>query len=218
MYSASNDTIQVFLHHAQKDSGFYFETFFLGVGAGILIIILVISKRNLRKILQNIRPKECEINIPGFKLSGNLSYKTTDQEVAWRIYIEMVTRVALNTLEEGAGILREAMDSLHNAFGALRETLKNAGAEIAKSPKGKDTMTVTALILIIMNLHLRPFLSKWHPLLQEYEKMKPENRSQFEHEKLWDKNEALRRELSLLQVGLNESIIILKNISEGIDK
>lgn len=42
---------------------------------------------------------------------------------------------------------------------------------------------------------MRPLLSKWHPLLQEYESKRDKKNSIKEHEDKWVKNTDLRKEL-----------------------
>ncbi len=46
-----------------------------------------------------------------------------------------------------------------------------------------------------MNYQLRPLLSKWHPLLQEYEAKKDKDISLKEHEDKWERISELREEL-----------------------
>jgi hypothetical protein len=211
----ANDTLNLFLHHSTNGSSNSFSIWIYIICIFLIFLLIIFNFKKAKRIFQNIRPSEYEVNIQGFKIKGKLSYTSVEQEVAWKIYIELITRISGNKLEENTGILREALNSLYSAFGALREVLKNSGAELAKIPKGNKTLTVANLLLIIMNQHLRMFLAKWHPLLLEYEKKREDKESQFEHEQKWEFNSKFRLELSNLQDGLLEYIHTLKEIVEG---
>jgi hypothetical protein len=210
----SGDTLNLVLHEVKSTNLFGGIWIYLII-AICLIIIILLNLKKIKRVVKNIKPNEYEVNLPGFNLKGKINYKSIDQEVAWKIYIELITRVSSNRLVDNTGILRESLNSLYSAFGSLRETLKNSGAELSRIPKGKDDYTVASLLLIIMNQHFRVFLSKWHPMLQEYEKRKEKEMSQFEHEQKWGYNKEFRAELNMLQDGLLEYIQLLKEISEG---
>jgi len=214
MEANDKDTLYVVLQDSANTESLPVYWIYISIGLIILFLILF----NLKKVkgwFIKLRPTEYEVSIPGFSLKGNLRYTSIEQEVAWKIYIELITRVSGNKLENNTGILRESLNSLYFAFGALREVLKDSGAELAKGPFEKDELTLTSLLLIIMNQHLRSFLSKWHPLLQEHENRNDKGISQFKHEQNWEHNEKFRSELSHLQNGLEEYIAVLKEIAAG---
>jgi hypothetical protein len=58
--------------------------------------------------------------------------------------------------------MREAMNSLYSLFGSTREILRKAGPTV-----GASHDSVGGIAIAVLNKGLRPFLSKWHPLLQE---------------------------------------------------
>jgi hypothetical protein len=210
----SNDTLHVVLHEASKSE--HHTNPYVIIGAVIIVAVFIfLSWGRIRRVLRRIRPSEYSINISGFGLKGNVQYTSADQECAWKIYVELKTRVSANELKDGTGILRESLTSLYTAFGALRETLKNSGAQLAHVPRDKEKYTVASLLLIIMNNHLRPFLSKWHPLLLEYELKKKPAVSQFTHESKWRKGPEFRNELRVLQGGMEEYINALNDIAAG---
>lgn len=218
MFQNTQDTIHIFMHESQKANETNFNNYWI-VGLCILLILFLLSFKSVRNFIRNIKPKEFNIELGGLGISGNLEYYSEDQELAWKIYVELVTRVSANKLEDGTGILREALNSLYTVFGVLRIILRDAGPLFAKPPKKDIDYTIATLLLVIMNEKLRPFLSKWHPLLQEYEHQKPQHLSQFDHEQNWKpQNEKFREELSSLQQGLNQYIITLKGIAQGKNK
>jgi hypothetical protein len=142
----------------------------------------------------NVKAKKLTVGLP-FNL-GSLEFENDESQrrAAWSLYVELSTRIAVQPLEEGEGVLREALTSLYNVFGITREILRNAGPEIAKGPK-----SFGALAIDVLNKGLRPFLVKWHPLLKSYEEKKPANLSTLEHELAWVQSKELRRELNLVR-------------------
>ena len=114
--------------------------------------------------------------------------------VAWRLYIETTTRVSTQPLEDGTGNLREAMNSLYSLFQAIRDSLK----ETRPSRSGATGPKVEELGVAMLNLQLRPFLSRWHPLLAEWERDHPN-----EPERSWEGNQGCRAELAVLQQRLS---------------
>lgn len=218
------DTLHLINDHVGKE-GISSETYIYTSLAFLFIIFLIIVNWNKIKILfSRIKPSEYEINIPGFTIKGTVRYNAIEQELAWKVYVELITRVSGNFLDERTGILRETLQSLYKLFDILRETLKNSNVELAKKlpdalGQGKTgDLTIASLLILIMNNQLRPFLSKWHPLLLEHEKKRSDQVSQFEHEEMWEHNLSFRSDLKILQSGLSEYINSLKSIAEGAKK
>ncbi|HEX2419327.1 MAG TPA: hypothetical protein VHJ83_14595, partial [Micromonosporaceae bacterium] len=87
------------------------------------------------------------------------------QDVAWRLFVESVTRVSTQRLEDGAGLLRETMTSLYGLFNVTRETLKAAEPSVRTTREP----TVEHLAIAMLNNEIRPFLSRWHPELTRWE-------------------------------------------------
>lgn len=112
------------------------------------------------------------------------------RQVAWRLYVETVTRVSTQPLAHDEGLLREAMTSLYGLFSTTRETLK-AGRPSVRAGSGH---TVEYLAVTMLNRELRPFLSNWHPRLREYEQGHPDG-----SESAWPESAACRRDLSQVQ-------------------
>jgi hypothetical protein len=141
-----------------------------------------------------VKAKKLTVGLP-FNL-GSLEFENDEaqQRAAWALYVELSTRIAVQPLQEGEGILREALTSLYNVFGITREILRNAGPEIAKGPS-----SFGALAIDVLNKGLRPFLVKWHPLLKSHEERKPANLTTLEHELAWDRSKELRQELNLVR-------------------
>ena len=118
----------------------------------------------------------------------------TEREAAWSLYIELVTRIAVQQLEVDKGLVREALTSLYTLFGSTREILKTAGPKVGIRPD-----SVGGIAIAVLNNGLRPFLSEWHPKLQVWESQRPTDHSPEEHEKSWVEEKKLREELEELR-------------------
>jgi len=56
----------------------------------------------------------------------------------------------------------------------------------------------------VLNRALRPFLTKWHPALNDYEARKPPDVSSIDHERAWSEAADMRHDLEELQQLLRE--------------
>ena len=56
-----------------------------------------------------------------------------ERNAAWALYVELVTRVAVQALPANEGSLREVLTSLHSLFDSTREILREAGPDIGAS-------------------------------------------------------------------------------------
>ena len=112
--------------------------------------------------------REVSFNLP-FGIGGvKWGVDETQTRAAWSLYVELVTRIAVEPLQEDQGLVREALNSLYSLFGTTREILKDAGPNV-----GASINSVGGIAIAVLNLGLRPFLAKWHPLLQVYEAKRP---------------------------------------------
>lgn len=130
--------------------------------------------------------------------NGNRQGPVTLEDIAWSLYVELVTRISIQPLASSQGLLREALNSLYTLFQEIRQILRAAGSQIAthsEEPLG-------LLGIQLLNQGLRPFTAKWHPLLLAYEKTRSEEVSTYEHEQLWERAAEMRSELVRLQEDL----------------
>jgi hypothetical protein len=121
-----------------------------------------------------------------------------ERRAAWSLYVELVTRVAVQVLPQDQGSLREALSSLYSLFNSTREILKEAGPDI-----GASTASVGGIAIAVLNRGIRPFLSQWHPALLDWESQKEKGVSPGDHERKWSKYAQLRSELDKLRLNLN---------------
>ncbi|MCY4414711.1 MAG: hypothetical protein OXE87_00130 [Chloroflexi bacterium] len=111
-----------------------------------------------------------DLKVPGVGgIQGTWEPDETEVKAAWELYVELVTRAPLGTFSLGEGSAREAMTSMHSLFETGRGILKVSGPSVAR-PKGKERLSLGYLTVSMLNLVLRPFLTKWHPRLVVWER------------------------------------------------
>ncbi|MGP3989095.1 TIR domain-containing protein [Streptomyces sp. 3N207] len=122
-----------------------------------------------------------------------------ERAAAFDLQVELVTRIGVQPLADEAGSLREALSSLHTLFTAARDALHRV-AEEATIP-----LLLPGIAASILNVHLRPFLTRWHTALQQYEASRPPAMSAIEHEQNWEQSGKMRAELQALQAPLTQA-------------
>jgi len=126
----------------------------------------------------------------------------------WSLYVELVTRVAVQELELDIGLSREALSSLYSLFGSTRQILREAGPNV-----GCSRESVGGIAIAVLNRGLRPFLCKWHPLLETWENQRDPKISPKEHESFWPKENEFRAELNALRDDLDKYANALASIA-----
>lgn len=159
--------------------------------------------------------KEVSFNLP-FGIGGvKWVVDETQTRAAWSLYVELVTRIAVEPLEADEGLVREALNSLYSLFGTTREILKEAGPSV-----GASINSVGGIAIAVLNLGLRPFLAKWHPLLQIYEAKRPSDLSSKEYEQQWSEEGKLRDELNKLRKDLKQyadALAVIAGVEESME-
>jgi len=130
------------------------------------------------------------------------------QLAAWSLYIELATRIAVQPLDSDQGMVREALNSLYSLFGSTREILKAAGPDV-----GISKASVGGIAIAVLNNGLRPFLSKWHPLLMTWETAQSPDTDPKSHELKWPQEQFARAELELLRGNLTKYASALAEIA-----
>jgi hypothetical protein len=150
------------------------------------------KKREKKMKLQSIK---VGLDLKVLKVEGIWTPTEKEREAAWELYVELVTRISVVELKDKEGILREALNSLYSIFSITREILRKYGPDVA-IPRGENEYSFGKLAIMILNYELRPLLTKWHPLLQEYEAKRKLEVSIKEHEDNWEMNVEMRKELN----------------------
>jgi hypothetical protein len=151
------------------------------------------------------------LNLPIGSVKGTWNPNKPERDASWEMYIEIITRVATNQLKDSEGIVREALSSFHTLFDITRQILKKYGPDVAKPQT--DNISFGYLAVSILNSALRPLLTKWHPLLFEYENKRSASISVIEHEKAWDDHDELRKEIEFVRQILLQYADILAQVA-----
>ena len=160
--------------------------------------------------------KKVSISIPWIGVSAEWQPDPTERRAAWSLYVELVTRIAVQPLEVDEGLLREALNSPYSLFGTTREILKEAGPDV-----GASINSVGGIAIAVLNRGLRPFLAKWHPLLQAWEAKRPSHLSPKEHEQQWSEEGKLRDELEKLRQDLKQyanALAVIAGVEESLEE
>ena len=152
--------------------------------------------------------KEVSISLPFGIDSAKWQADPTEQNAAWSLYVELVTRIAVQSLGTEQGLLREALNSLYTLFGTTREVLKSAGPKV-----GASRHSVGGIAIAVLNNGLRPFMTRWHPTLEEWEVQRLNNLSKKAHEQNWSEGAQMRQELVELRNDLEQYAIALAAIA-----
>ena len=87
-------------------------------------------------------------------VEAELSLKDGDRAAAWKLYIELLTRITTQALSAESGDEQTALESIHSLFDTTRQVLKE---------QGQDCIEFTKLAIVVLNQIIRPFTAKWHP-------------------------------------------------------
>ncbi|MFE6686048.1 TIR domain-containing protein [Streptomyces sp. NPDC057743] len=135
-----------------------------------------------------------------------VSPNDVERAVAFDLQVELSLRVGVQPLADGQGSLREALTSLHSLFTTARDGLHRLGPNASASQ-------LPQLVAALVNNHLRPFLSTWHPALEVHEAARPATTSTIEHERRWEHAANMRNALSALREPLTELTSALGELS-----
>ena len=153
----------------------------------ISFIIKIISK-HINK--NSIEINGAEIGIGDSKISLVVNKK--DQEIAYKIWVELSTR-NIHDFDEDDDVIIEIYNSWYQLFGITRSLLEEIPA--SRIPYSKELID---LVNNMLNLGLRPHLSKWQAKyrswykshIEDLEKMTPQ-----EYQKEYPEYEALLKDV-----------------------
>ena len=97
-----------------------------------------------------------EVSLGIGKSSVKLSYNKKDQEIAYKIWVELSTRKIGLRFDQENDVIKEVYDSWYKFFGITRELLEDIPA--TRITYAGDLIKLTERVL---NIGLRPHLTKW---------------------------------------------------------
>jgi hypothetical protein len=78
-----------------------------------------------------------------------------DKAAAWDLYVELLTRMTTQKLDDNHGDEKTALTSIFLIFSITRDVMKN---------NGRHCIEFTKIAIIVLNQIVRPFTAKWHGL------------------------------------------------------
>lgn len=144
----------------------------------------------LRKWFENVDLTKVKLHL-GI-MEADWEPREPDRDAAWELYVELLTRVALQPLATDEGQEKAALDSVHSIFSTTREILRR---------HGRDCIQFSKVAVVVLNQVIRPFTAKWHGSGLLKEGADHRLREQF------------RAELEDLQSDLKKYVRLLSNIA-----
>lgn len=133
-----------------------------------------------------------KVNLKLSVIEAEISFKETDKDAAWELYIEMLTRIVTQPLPSDLGDEKTALDSVYALFPITREILRR---------RGRETIEFSKVAIPVLNQIVRPFTAKWH---------KESLTGAFDQE---NKRKEFRSELEILQKDLRNYNSMLAEIA-----
>ncbi|OQY52255.1 MAG: hypothetical protein B6245_23800 [Desulfobacteraceae bacterium 4572_88] len=115
-----------------------------------------------------------------------------DKAAAWELYVELLTRITTQVLDDTHGDEKTALDSVFALFSITRNVIKH---------NGRGCIEFTKIAIVVLNQVIRPFTAKWHKL---------STKGAFEQA---DKCREFRRELKALQTELRKYTKMLADMA-----
>lgn len=81
--------------------------------------------------------------------------QTEDQDAAWDMYVELLTRISTQPLSDEHGVEKTALASIYKLFDITRNVLHQ---------HGRNCDGFARIAIIVLNQVVRPFTAEWHRL------------------------------------------------------
>jgi hypothetical protein len=158
----------------------------LGAAAGLVVGLLLIGRRRAMRLT------EVTVSVPQLS-QMRFAVTQESQLVAWKLFVELLTRVSAQPLHDGQGRVESALTSLFGLLGFVRGVLQ----QNVPSPRTGRDPTVEQLALMMVINDLRPFVTAWN---QRFSDWRGKNPGAAESE--WPLNDECRADLAALQRNL----------------
>ena len=108
---------------------------------------------HLTTLFSNFHLEKISLNVMGVGLALDVDFSDEDQDAAWELYIEMLTRIVTQPLPSADGDEQTALDSVYSLFPTTREILRR---------RGRGTIQFSKVAIPVLNQVVRPFTAEWH--------------------------------------------------------
>lgn len=163
----------------------------LGLIVVIGLVTYVVKKIIEKKWLKSFQFSEASIGIGNSSIT--VKYDKRIQEIAYKIWIELITRKIGIMFEEEHDVIIEVYNSWYSAFGIIRKLLEEIPAERIEDANGLIQVTTD-----VLNKGLRPHLTKWQAKYRtwyESEKCKCEGKTPQEIQRMYPEYQVLILEM-----------------------
>lgn len=106
---------------------------------------------NLPDLLSQFNLTNVRLNLAG--IGVEIEFNRDDQDAAWELYVEMLTRIVTQPLPADVGDEQTALDSVYSLFATTREILHR---------RGRNAIQFSKVAIPVLNQVVRPFTAKWH--------------------------------------------------------
>ena len=150
-----------------------------------------------------------EVNLGIGNSSVKISYSKKDQEIAYKIWVELSTRKIGLRFDKEIDVIKEVYDSWYTCFETARELLKDIPGN--RIPYSGDLIELTEKVL---NIGLRPHLTKWQAKYRRWyeEELKRDSGTPQDIQKKYPEYNALVEDL----LETNEKMIEYKKLMKRI--
>lgn len=150
-----------------------------------------------------------EVNLGIGNSSVKISYSKKDQEIAYKIWVELSTRKIGLRFDKENDVIKEVYDSWYTFFETARELLKDIPGN--RIPYSGDLIELTEKVL---NIGLRPHLTKWQAKYRRWyeEELKRDGGTPQDIQKKYPEYNALVEDL----LETNEKMIEYKKLMKRI--
>ena len=150
-----------------------------------------------------------EVNLGIGNSSVKISYSKKDQEIAYKIWVELSTRKIGLRFDKENDVIKEVYDSWYTFFETARELMKDIPGN--RIPYSGDLIELTEKVL---NIGLRPHLTKWQAKYRRWyeEELKRDSGTPQDIQKKYPEYNALVEDL----LETNEKMIEYKKLMKRI--
>lgn len=197
-----------------------FITYFLIACLSVFLFFVSVKgifyeKHIVIDLMNTFKTNTVHVSLPsGVGLEINASKK--DRELAWKLYTQIKTRIAVEEFNEEYDSLQFVNKSLYEVFGIIRNAISELPTTIIKD----DHRDLLQLYFDILNEGIRPYLSKWHiPISHwnETETKKNPEQTLLEIERKFPNREAAIKDIKVMNKRMKDFSHILFKVAKGED-
>lgn len=171
----------------------------------IVLLVLCIIFKKCMKLVNKYFVTINEVNLGIGNSSIKLSYSKKDQEIAYKLWVELSTRKIGLPFDQENDVIKEVYDSWYDFFKIARELLKEI--PLSRIPYSSDLIQLTEKVL---NMGLRPHLTMWQARYRKWydEALKEKSGTPQDIQKLYPEYSMLIEDL----LKTNEKMIEYKKL------